>query len=195
MSRTFLSKYESYSKICIQCHDNPDADALASGYALFKYYSSKGIETSLIYGGVNRITKPNLKMMCEKLEIPVEFAPTLPECDLLITVDCRYGESNVTHFDAKKVAVIDHHESDRDPDDDCYIRSNLASCSTIVWDMLVQEGYDIEDDSQLSTALYYGLYTDSNAFEELFQRNSRKKRKQKERKDLTKEPADSAPAK
>ena len=117
MSRTFLSKYESYSKICIQCHDNPDADALASGYALFKYYSSKGIETSLIYGGVNRITKPNLKMMCEKLEIPVEFAPTLPECDLLITVDCRYGESNVTHFDAKKVAVIDHHESDRDPDD------------------------------------------------------------------------------
>ncbi len=168
MSRTFLSKYESYSKICIQCHDNPDADALASGYALFKYYSSKGIETSLIYGGPNRITKPNLKMMCEKLEIPVEYAATLPECDLLITVDCRYGESNVTHFDAKKVAVIDHHESDRDPDDDCYIRSNLASCSTIVWDMLVQEGYDIEEDSQLSTALYYGLYTDSNAFEELF---------------------------
>ena len=111
MSRTFLSKYESYSKICIQCHDNPDADALASGYALFKYYSSKGIETSLIYGGPNRITKPNLKMMCEKLEIPVEYAATLPECDLLITVDCRYGESNVTHFDAKKVAVIDHHES------------------------------------------------------------------------------------
>ena len=29
--RLFLKKFQGYSKICIQCHDNPDADALASG--------------------------------------------------------------------------------------------------------------------------------------------------------------------
>ncbi|MCR4605338.1 MAG: DHH family phosphoesterase [Eubacterium sp.] len=165
---TFLSRYKDYKRIVIQCHDNPDADALASGYALFKYYTGSGADVKLVYSGQNRITKPNLKMMCEKLEIPVKYVSGAPECDLLITVDCRYGESNVTHLEAPKVAVIDHHESDRDTDDDCYIRSNLASCSTIVWDMLVNEGYDMLADNKLSTALYYGLYTDSNAFEELF---------------------------
>ena len=28
--RAFLDRFDQYEKICIQCHDNPDADALAS---------------------------------------------------------------------------------------------------------------------------------------------------------------------
>lgn len=28
----------------------------------------------------------------------------------LVTVDCQYGQGNVTRFDAGKVAVIDHHQ-------------------------------------------------------------------------------------
>lgn len=31
-----------YKDIVIQCHDDPDADAIASGYALLKYLESKG---------------------------------------------------------------------------------------------------------------------------------------------------------
>ena len=31
-----------YENIVIQCHDDPDADAIASGYALLKYLQSKG---------------------------------------------------------------------------------------------------------------------------------------------------------
>ena len=33
-----LSELLDYNDIVIQCHDNPDADALASGYALFWYF-------------------------------------------------------------------------------------------------------------------------------------------------------------
>ena len=31
-----------YNDIVIQCHDNPDADALASGYALWWYLTKNG---------------------------------------------------------------------------------------------------------------------------------------------------------
>ncbi|MBO4395675.1 MAG: DHH family phosphoesterase [Eubacterium sp.] len=167
--KTFLSRFRKYGSICIQCHDNPDADALASGYALFYYYKKAGVNVHLIYGGQHKITKPNLVWMIRELNIPVEYVTEeLPPCDLLITTDCRYGERNVAHFNVEQVAVIDHHECDRDPDDNCCIRSNLVSCSTIVWDLMRREGWNFDDDLSLSTALYYGLYSDSNQFEELF---------------------------
>ena len=44
-----LSDLLNYEKITIQCHDNPDADALASGYAVLKYLESKGKKLSLIH--------------------------------------------------------------------------------------------------------------------------------------------------
>ena len=32
-----LSDFLEYNDIAIQCHDNPDADALASGYGVYVY--------------------------------------------------------------------------------------------------------------------------------------------------------------
>ena len=164
----FLNKYLAYDNIVIQCHDNPDADALASGFGLWLFFKKNDRNVRFVYGGRNEITKPNLKLMVEKLGIPAEYVKELDTPDLLITADCQYGEGNVTRFDAKKVAMIDHHQFAGTPGDDCCIRSNLASCATIVWDLLLQEGIDPNDDKALSTALYYGLYSDSNQFEELF---------------------------
>ena len=31
-----------FQRIAVQCHDNPDADALASGYALYRYFTAHG---------------------------------------------------------------------------------------------------------------------------------------------------------
>ena len=61
-----------YKDIVIQCHDNPDADALASGYAVFKYLESRGKKPRFVYGGRNVIRKSNLVLMIKELEIPVE---------------------------------------------------------------------------------------------------------------------------
>ena len=58
-----LSDLEVYDKITIQCHDNPDADALASGYGLYCYYRSKGKDVRLVYSGRNKIQKSNLALM------------------------------------------------------------------------------------------------------------------------------------
>ena len=42
--------------------------------------------------------------------IPFEYTKELDEIpELLLTVDCQYGERNVQKFDGKTVAIIDHH--------------------------------------------------------------------------------------
>lgn len=162
-----LSVLENYNDIVIQMHDNPDADAIGSGYAIYRYLQSKGKNPRLVYGGDFLITKSNIKILVKELKLPVEYVTKLDNPELLITVDCQYGEGNVKHFDAQNVAVIDHHNTGKVSDDMAEIRSHLVSCSTICFDMLRREGYDLKSDLALSTALYYGLFMDSNGFSEL----------------------------
>ncbi len=157
-----------YNDIIIQCHDNPDADALASGYALLWYFKKQGKTARFIYRGVNRVQKSNLLIMLSELAIPVEYEPELTHVpELLITVDCQYGQRNVTETKAQNIAVIDHHQVSEAMPPLSEIRSRLGSCSTIVWDMIKDEGLSFDDDPLLSTALYYGLYTDTNRLAEL----------------------------
>lgn len=168
-----LSDLEQYDEITIQCHDNPDADALASGYGLYCYFKSRGKAVRLVYSGRNKMQKSNLCLMVDKLKLPVEYIAVPGEEaveveGLLITVDCQYGSGNVTGLRAKNVAVIDHHQLDREPIARCIINPNLGSCATLVWKLLQEEEFDISSDPYLGTALYYGLYTDTNQFSELY---------------------------
>ncbi len=168
-----LQDFEKFQKITIQCHDNPDADALGAGYGLYCYFQSKGISTRLVYSGKNRIQKSNLCLMVDKLLIPVEYVK--PEKNtrihmegLLITVDCQYGAGNVTGLTADEIAIIDHHQVEIDNVPLSIISPKLGSCSTLVWKLLKQAGFRIDDENGLGTALYYGLYTDTNQFSELY---------------------------
>ena len=82
-----LEDLRQYRNIVIQCHDVPDPDTLASGFALQKYIESIGGVARLVYSGKNSITKPNLKLMLDLLDIPIQYVETLEAPpDLLITV-------------------------------------------------------------------------------------------------------------
>ena len=143
-----LSDFLKYNRIVIQCHDNPDADALASGFGVYWYLREKGKEARLVYGGRNLIQKSNLVLMISELNIPIEHVDSLEKPDLLITVDCQYGEGNVTHFEADEVAVIDHHQvSGRLPEMND-VRSNLGACATVIKELLEAEGIDINSDKK-----------------------------------------------
>ena len=156
-----------YEEIVIQMHDNPDADAVGSGYSIYKNIESFGKKVRLVYSGNYKITKSNMVLLIQNLNIPVEYVENIEAPELLITVDCQYGEGNVTKFDAKNIAIIDHHNTGRNSDDMCEIRSHLVSCATICYDMLIRAGFDINADKTVATALYYGLYMDSNGFSEI----------------------------
>ena len=166
-----IKDLEKYNPITIQCHDNPDADALGSGYGLYCYFKDMGKDVRLIYSGRNKIRKANLVLLVDRLNIPIEYIE--PSADvpsfkgLLITVDCQYGAGNVTRFDAEEVAIIDHHQVEIEDVALSMIYPNLGSCSTLVWSILNDADYNITDDNGLGTALYYGLYTDTNQFSEL----------------------------
>ncbi|MBQ9141328.1 MAG: DHH family phosphoesterase, partial [Lachnospiraceae bacterium] len=162
-----LKNLERYDQIVIQVHDNPDADAVGSGYAVYRYFQSKGKDVRLIYGGKYEISKSNMLLLISELEIPIEYVKVLDKPELLITVDCQYGEGNVQKFEARNIAMIDHHNTGRLSDDMAEIRSHLVSCSTICYALLKDAGFDVNEDKRIATALYYGLYMDSNQLAEI----------------------------
>ncbi|MCR5002281.1 MAG: DHH family phosphoesterase [Lachnospiraceae bacterium] len=163
-----LDDLASFDRITIQCHDNPDPDALASAFGLYRFFSKKGRDVSIIYSGPFKITKPNLLLMIKELDIPVSYYP--PEKGkiegLLLTADCQYGQGNVTRLEADDLAVIDHHNGICTIDLS-EIHPELGSCSTLVWKLMQDEGYDILSDRDLCTAFYYGLMTDTGNFSEV----------------------------
>ena len=161
-----LEQLLAFERIAIQCHDNPDADAIAAGFGLHAYFKAKGKDVVFFYSGRNAIAKPNLVKMLHLLQIPLEHRPQPAAWQgLLVTVDCQYGAGNVTKVAADQVAVIDHHIQECTPPALHDIRPYLGSCSTLVWKLLEDAGFSI--DLPLSTALYYGLFSDTNGFSEV----------------------------
>ncbi len=124
-----LADLDKFNQIVIQVHDNPDADAVGSGYALYRYFQSAGKNVRLVYGGRNAVSKSNMRLMLSELSIPLEHIQELDIPELLLTVDCQYGQGNVQRFEAKNVAIIYHHNTVRQSDDTAEIRSHLVSCA------------------------------------------------------------------
>ena len=163
-----LSALLKYNSIVIQCHDNPDADAICSGYVLYRYFTRHGKKVRFIYSGNFKITKSNLVYLIKELKIPIEFVSNLKtKPDLLLLTDCQYGEGNVKKFLAKEIAVIDHHQVYGTLPKLNEVRSNLGSCCSIIWNLLKIEDEETSIDEGIATALYYGLYSDTNAFSEM----------------------------
>lgn len=163
-----LTTYHSCESVVIQCHDNPDADAIGSGFALYQYFKDHNVNARLVYSGRSQIAKVNLVRMVEFLHVPIEYVDSSFEApDLLITVDCQYGSSNVTQIKSNRVVVVDHHIPDpnRAKNEFEYIKSGYGSCATVVYHLLLQQNYSISSD--VATALYYGLYMDTGELSEI----------------------------
>lgn len=172
-----LNSLLKYNKILIQCHDNPDPDAIASGYGLYEYFKANEKDVHFLYAGRDKIQKANIKLMVKALDIPIQYiddmeeeALKVTEDTLLITVDCQYGENNVSALEAQNVVIIDHHQVSSKLVmnlETMEIHSELGSCSTLVWRMLGEENFPTLDNHRLCTSLYYGLITDTGEFSEL----------------------------
>lgn len=163
----------NYESVVIQCHDNPDPDALACAFAAGRYLSENGVSSEIVYSGFAPLSKANLLLMTDALKIDLRFVgkdEQLPDArpgSLLLTVDCQHGAGNVKALPADSVAIIDHHIMEVSEPRLCDVRHYLGSCSTLMWLLLREEGFDFERNLDVATALYYGLYTDTNAFSEI----------------------------
>lgn len=163
-----LRQLLEFDNIVVQCHDYPDADTVATGFALYSYLCDNNKNVRLVYSGEKEISKPNLLMMIRKLCIPLEYVKSLEKPQLLVTVDCLYGEKNVTKLKAENFASIDHHAVNADNKSEMTeIRSNYGSCSSVIAKMLEEEGINYNEKPDVATALYYGLFMDTNGFSEI----------------------------
>lgn len=166
----FLQRFLTYKKICIQCHNNPDADTIASAFGIYRYLTAHNIEAAIVYGGLQKIKKLCLKMMLDKCHIPIQYVHSISDSnfDLLFLVDCQYGQGNAEKFESDEIAIIDHHIQMVDVHENYLIKSSYQSCSTLIWELLREEGYDVKEDQELSVALLYGLYTDTSCYADLY---------------------------
>ena len=150
--------------IVIQMHDNPDADCIGAAYGIEKLLNKFGLDAIIVYGG-KRISKPNLVKFVDYLKMKPKFYTELEvtKFDNLITVDCQYGQGNVSKIEALNIYCIDHHNQDSFFEFVEYDirREYIASCS-LIYKYLIH--YEVELDERLATALFYGIQMDSNEF-------------------------------
>lgn len=175
----FLQRFLQYEKVCIQCHNSPDADALASAYGVYCYLTAHGVEADIVYGGLSEIKRFGLQYMMENCGIHARYCTSLEEQDMLLIVDAQRGEGNVDLFPAKHIAMIDHHIAVSDQmTEDVLIRQEYQSCSTMIYELLLEEGYPVKENESLKIALLYGLFTDTSSFLDLYRERDMRMKKE-----------------
>ena len=111
-TRRLLHVIGQFDRALIVTHDNPDPDAIATGWALRELITRRiGVPTRLVGGGA--IVRAENRYMVELLRPPIELVDRLDfdERTAIILVDC--GVSATHHLLAGRrewpTAVIDHH--------------------------------------------------------------------------------------
>ena len=163
-------------KVIIQMHKSPDVDALSSAVImsiLSKHLNPSNKVELLMDVNPKDLIKPNIKKVFNRYssyfdEIRViENKELVRGNQLLILVDCQYGQNNVIPYDCINVMVFDHHKRTVDPvfEDICVVYSDInpSYCSTT--SLLFHYVEDILNTyPELSNLIYNGMYNDTNRF-------------------------------
>lgn len=165
-SDRFLRALQDQPEVVVLTHDNPDPDAVGSGWALQHLITQKlGIPARLVAGG--GIVRAENRCMQELLSPPIEL---LDHVDLapntaLVFVDClpRAALHLVTQPETPVAAVIDHHAppEERLTARFCDIRPKVVAAGTIATQYLREQ--TVEPGPELATALVYAIQTDARS--------------------------------
>ncbi|MFW5978352.1 MAG: DHH family phosphoesterase, partial [Halohasta sp.] len=164
-----LSAIRSLSKpLAVVAHDNPDPDAIASAVGLVEIAESVGVPADAYYFG--DITHQENRALVNLLDLslyPADaegFEPATYGTIALVD-HSQPGVNDSLPPETPVGIVVDHHpprmpidETDRYVD----IRPEIGSTSTIITEYFRRLG--LEPDEALSTALLYGIQTDTKGF-------------------------------
>jgi nanoRNase/pAp phosphatase (c-di-AMP/oligoRNAs hydrolase) len=165
-----------FDKVLVITHDNPDPDAIASGWGLVTLIRKK-LEMPVRLVGGGGIVRAENQQMVRLLEPPIEL---LDELDVTgncaaILVDCDLSADNhlLSSSSIRPVAVIDHHTTNgrrrrlrfRD------VRPQMAASASMVGGYLREQG--VEPDRRLATALLYAIRTETQGGETRYSRLDR----------------------
>jgi nanoRNase/pAp phosphatase (c-di-AMP/oligoRNAs hydrolase) len=164
-----LSTLRSLSKpLAVVAHDNPDPDAIASAVGLVRIAESVGVPAEACYFG--EISHQENRALVNLLNLtlrPVDTELFDPDdYGAIALVDhAQPGVNDSLPPETAVEIVVDHHPPRMPIDNtDRYvdIRPEIGSTSTIITEYFRRLG--ITPDQQLSTALLYGIQTDTKGF-------------------------------
>jgi nanoRNase/pAp phosphatase (c-di-AMP/oligoRNAs hydrolase) len=175
-SERLLKALAPYDQVFVVTHDNPDPDAVATGWAIALLIQERlGKKARLL--GCGDITRAENRHMVKLLEPPIELVRELevPANAAVVLVDCQsLNQQHVFRADeAPLVAVIDHHERHgrgprlafRD------IRPRVVASATIAASYLRDE--KLEPSTRLATALLFAIHTETRGRESRYSRLDR----------------------
>ena len=151
--------------VLILTHDSPDPDALASGKGLATLIERAwGIPCRLKYSGLvarseNRSMLNLLTPEWEKLSLPIRAR----DYSAIGLVDSQpMAGNNSLPLEIYPQVVIDHHQPMREALENVSyvdVRPEMGATASMVFQYL--EAADVTPESDLATALFYGLQTDT----------------------------------
>ncbi len=164
-SDRLLRILDPFPHVVVLMHDNPDPDAIASGWAVMKLVNEKLRKPCRLIGG-GAIVRAENRQMVRLLDPPVELVDELhlDRDAAVVLVDCGLQAANHLQLDdadnARPVAVIDHHQTpDELPVAFRDVRPQVAASATITATYLREQA--LIPEVPLATALLYALHTET----------------------------------
>lgn len=162
-SDRLLALLGEFERILVVSHDNPDPDAIASGWALHLLIEQKLAKPVRLVGG-GAIVRAENRHLVDLLMPPMELVRSIRIADktAAVLVDCGLNNTHqlLTRHAVLPVAVIDHHQTDdgrplpfRD------IRPHVVASATIAAGYLLEQ--NVEPGVKLATALLYAIRTET----------------------------------
>ena len=167
-SERFLRAAADYERVFVVTHDNPDPDAVATGWAIVMLVQEKLGKPARLLGGGDIIRAEN-RHMVELLGPPIELVSQIncPEGTAVVLVNCQVESQNhlVCGSDVPPMAVIDHHPlrgpraklAFRD------IRPRVAASASIAASYLREQS--LAPGPKLATALLFAIRTETRGGE------------------------------
>jgi nanoRNase/pAp phosphatase (c-di-AMP/oligoRNAs hydrolase) len=150
-------------RLLILTHDNPDPDALASAFALFKLIETiDGVTARIAFGGF--VGRAENRTMVHELGLPITptWAVGFDDVDLIALVDTQPGTGNNSlPEDRTADIVIDHHPIREDTRKARFwdVRTDCGSSCTILTRYLEAAGVPLK--GRVATALFYGIQSET----------------------------------
>jgi len=163
---TYLKAIDPSQRMGIVVHDNPDSDAFASALCLRTMAESLGKKADILYYGM--IGHHETRAFVNLLDIPLIHVMdgVINNYSAIALIDCNTpGKNNSLPPGTRVNIVIDHHplpEGGEVNADFVDIRPEVGAASTMMT-RYVQE-LDFELSSNIATALFFGIRTDTNEF-------------------------------
>lgn len=166
-SKQILEEIKRSNRILLNCHRNPDSDAIGSALAMYAVLTGLKKEVEIICPSENLFENINFLNNYYKIQTKINFSSfNFAKFDIFITMDSSSWEviADLKNFIKPhiKTIVIDHHFTNTFYGDLNLIDAKATSVSEVLY--LIFQDWGIDIDKNIADCLLTGIIGDTGAF-------------------------------